>query len=192
VPSRVSDEVVFDAAMRAVAEFGYDRATTRRIAEAAGINEVTLFRRFGDKQRLLLAAIGSELQGFAPEAARPSGDLAADLTAVVEHYARIYARRGGLVLTLLLEASRNPAVAAALRAPVSVMRQLGDLITHYQRAGALVDEPPVEALYALVGPVLMHAIDQRVDGAAGPTPLAAGRVVRRFLAGHQHPTDGEQ
>jgi AcrR family transcriptional regulator len=35
---------MFDAALSVLAQRGYGGATTRRIAEAAGINEVTLFR----------------------------------------------------------------------------------------------------------------------------------------------------
>lgn len=44
---------ILDAAARVYAEFGYRGATTRRIATAAGVNEVTLFRTFGSKAALL-------------------------------------------------------------------------------------------------------------------------------------------
>ncbi len=36
---------------------GYSGTTTRKIAEAAGINEVTLFRKFGTKENLFFEAI---------------------------------------------------------------------------------------------------------------------------------------
>jgi AcrR family transcriptional regulator len=39
------------------AEAGYHGTTTRRIAEEAGLNEVTLFRQFGNKDALLREAI---------------------------------------------------------------------------------------------------------------------------------------
>ena len=45
------------AAARLYGEHGYRGTTTRRIAEEAGVNEVTLFRLFGNKTALLEEAI---------------------------------------------------------------------------------------------------------------------------------------
>lgn len=50
-------EKILEATLRVYAEFGYRGATTRRIAEAAGVNEVTLFRRFGSKAMLIELAV---------------------------------------------------------------------------------------------------------------------------------------
>ncbi|HEY8550233.1 MAG TPA: helix-turn-helix domain-containing protein [Vicinamibacterales bacterium] len=52
-------EQLLDAALRVYAEFGTRGATTRRIAQAAGVNEVTLFRHFGSKDALIREALGS-------------------------------------------------------------------------------------------------------------------------------------
>jgi AcrR family transcriptional regulator len=51
------EERILDAAYRVFAEAGFRGATTRRIAEAAGVNEVTLFRRFPTKDVLIVAAL---------------------------------------------------------------------------------------------------------------------------------------
>lgn len=48
---------ILDAAARVYAEFGFRGATTRRIATAAGVNEVTLFRAFGSKEALIEEAL---------------------------------------------------------------------------------------------------------------------------------------
>jgi AcrR family transcriptional regulator len=48
---------ILDAAARVYAEFGFRGATTRRIAQAAGVNEVTLFRTFGSKDALIAEAM---------------------------------------------------------------------------------------------------------------------------------------
>ncbi len=50
-------EQILDAATRVYAEHGFRGATTRRIADAAGVNEVTLFRTFGSKALLIEAAL---------------------------------------------------------------------------------------------------------------------------------------
>lgn len=45
------------AATQLFGQVGYSRATTRAIAAAARVNEVTLFRHFGSKKSLLMACI---------------------------------------------------------------------------------------------------------------------------------------
>jgi len=51
---------ILKAAAEAFAEVGFRGATTRRIAQMAGVNEITLFRHFGSKERLLQEAIACE------------------------------------------------------------------------------------------------------------------------------------
>lgn len=48
---------ILEAALRVYAEHGYRGATTRLIAQAADVNEVTLFRHFGSKEQLIHEAI---------------------------------------------------------------------------------------------------------------------------------------
>lgn len=48
---------LLEAALRVYGESGFRGATTRRIAEEAGVNEVTLFRLFGSKAALITAAL---------------------------------------------------------------------------------------------------------------------------------------
>ncbi len=56
---------ILHAAAKLFGEIGYSRASTRAIAAAAGVNEITLFRHFGNKKGLLLAYIQSGNQaGF--------------------------------------------------------------------------------------------------------------------------------
>jgi AcrR family transcriptional regulator len=50
-------EKILDVALEVYAVRGYRGTTTRRIAEAAGVNEVTLYRHFGTKGALIRAAI---------------------------------------------------------------------------------------------------------------------------------------
>jgi AcrR family transcriptional regulator len=55
-------EIILDAAARVYAQHGFRGSTTRRIADAAAVNEVTIFRYFGSKAALLQEAVkGVEL-----------------------------------------------------------------------------------------------------------------------------------
>jgi AcrR family transcriptional regulator len=55
----VKDKIL-RAAATVFSEVGFRGATTRRIAQEAGVNEITLFRHFGSKERLLQEAIACE------------------------------------------------------------------------------------------------------------------------------------
>jgi AcrR family transcriptional regulator len=50
-------EQILSAAAKLYAEHGFRGTTTRAVAEAAGVNEVTLFRIFGDKETLIVEAM---------------------------------------------------------------------------------------------------------------------------------------
>ena len=47
MPRRIDVDAVLAAAVSVFAEKGYRTTTTKEIAERAGVNEVTLFRRYG-------------------------------------------------------------------------------------------------------------------------------------------------
>src|SRR3712207_3819909 len=53
IPGSDSRERILEAAARVYAQYGFRGATTRLIAQEAGVNEVTLFRLFGSKAQLL-------------------------------------------------------------------------------------------------------------------------------------------
>src|SRR6266700_5030783 len=48
---------ILSAAAEVFAQHGFRGSTTRRIADAAGVNEITLFRQFGSKEVLLREAM---------------------------------------------------------------------------------------------------------------------------------------
>jgi AcrR family transcriptional regulator len=64
-----SRQKLLAAAARIYGESGFRGATTRRIADEAGVNEVTLFRLFGSKSALISEAI----RAHAPRATNPGG-----------------------------------------------------------------------------------------------------------------------
>jgi AcrR family transcriptional regulator len=82
-------ERLLDAAAVVFARDGLAGSTTREIARAAGVNEVTLFRLFQTKQNLLTAVLE---RVFAPatDRVRPP-EVETDLSEIVREYAVSYA-----------------------------------------------------------------------------------------------------
>ncbi|ANZ40346.1 hypothetical protein BBK82_34290 [Lentzea guizhouensis] len=185
VAGRVCDKAVFDAFLEVIASQGYERATTRAIAEAAGINEATLFRRFESKQNLLRLAVRSNFAEFELDLDAPGDDVAADLVTILSYYTWLYETRSGVVLTLMREAKFNPEVASVLTEPEKLLERVDRVVLHHQQRGSLVVEPPRHTFFALVGPVMMRAIARRVDQRATQKPADPATVVQRFLEGHR-------
>lgn len=75
------------------AVFGRDGlagATTRAIAREAGVNEVTLFRLFGSKEKLLAAVVGQTFDVAQPVTCPSLPDATGILRADLANYARTY------------------------------------------------------------------------------------------------------
>jgi AcrR family transcriptional regulator len=183
VAEPVTDATMFDAALSVLAQRGYGGATTRRIAEAAGINEITLFRRFGDKRQLILAAIHADISRLASNGLTATGELEADLIRVVEYYSDLYQHREGLVGTLLLEGARDPDVAALIKEPIGAMSRIGEIFASYQQTGEMAEEPTDFAVQALLAPLLVITVMRRLTSSEIAFPDAR-TVVDRFLKGH--------
>lgn len=95
------------AAARVFARDGLNGATTRAIADEARVNEVTLFRHFQTKDRLLAAVVGENFgipaannQGPLPGA---TSNLRADLLALGRHYETLLTDNLPLVRTMIGE-----------------------------------------------------------------------------------------
>ncbi len=98
---------LLDAAARVYGRDGLTGATTRAIADEAGVNEVTLFRHFQTKERLLAAVVGENF-GTQPLAAQPplppsTGDLRADLLALAHRYETLLTANLPLVRAMIGE-----------------------------------------------------------------------------------------
>lgn len=103
-----TDERILVAALRVFMEEGLRGATTRRIAQEAGVNEVTLFRRFGTKESLLIAAMKRDALVSAPQLPDPSADPERDLMAWMEATARRLIRFRGLIRATMEQFEGNP------------------------------------------------------------------------------------
>lgn len=160
---------VIAAARELFAERGYSATTTRAIAERAGVNEVTLFRRFGNKSGVLRAIaeqFAEQAAGLAVSGRRsaPSSPTAPQTRALLTDLARMEimsaVRNGGLAMRLAMEARSVPEVAEVLGAGSSGnLEGLTGHLAACQQAGTLrTDLPPhllAEAFFALTSNLVM-------------------------------------
>jgi len=146
-----------------VNEHGWQGATTRRIAEAAGVNEVTLFRHFGSKETLIREAM-CRCADQAPLSELPEEPVDARVELIewaTRHYEHLIEIRAHIRKTIG-EAEMHPDVAAwAKRVPKhrseSLERYLARLAERGQTSGAW---NPLAASNMLLGTLFADAISR--------------------------------
>lgn len=156
---------ILAAAATLFAERGYVAATTSAIAAAAGVNEVTLFRRFGSKEGLVrtLIAAGSARYSDPQTADIESDSLPTILRTMAQREVRDSAENGGLAIRLAFDARSVPEIRDALGdALPSRMRRFADYLRTFQKEGVLRNNLPAEviaeAFFALTSSFVMYRI----------------------------------
>ena len=115
-PKKKARQRILEAAAEYFRTLGYARTTTQVIATKAGVAEVTLFRHFGDKQKLF-QAVAPKIGGgvnFEMLEAQHTDDLEADLLLIIEHALRFFIAQQDAIRMLMFESIHFPEMKAAL------------------------------------------------------------------------------
>ncbi len=159
-------ERILDAAAELFAIHGYAGTTTRAIAEAAGVNEVTLFRRFESKVGIL-RALGTRIQkqqaGFAAAAAPDSESVRETLLRLARMEIEATMAGGALAIRLAFDAKSVPEVAELLGEGIpNNAAGLAGYIAEHQVTGELradIDANVMaEAFFGLTSSYVMYRI----------------------------------
>jgi AcrR family transcriptional regulator len=106
-----TDVRIIEAATRIFARDGVSGATTREIARAAKVNEVTLFRHFKNKDELLRRVILQSCRHYEHVFAEARFETQADLRRTVQTFAAVYAQalleKEDFIRTFLGELTRH-------------------------------------------------------------------------------------
>ncbi|MEZ4238793.1 MAG: TetR/AcrR family transcriptional regulator [Myxococcota bacterium] len=181
-----TDDRILAAAMRVFEEVGLRAATTRRIAEEAGVNEVTLFRRFGSKEQLLTEAMRRR-QASAP---RLLPEAPRDAEAELRHWLCVHAAQLAqvrlLIRSSLTEIDAHPKLCArAHEGPRRIATELSAYLERLAAAGLCDPLPdPAGAATMLMGAVFSEVVARPMlpDGEAPPRPeQIADRYLPLFL-----------
>jgi AcrR family transcriptional regulator len=184
---------IIEAAARVYAQHGWRGATTRRIAEEAGVNEVTLFRQFGSKHALLdqmmqLCARRDSSPSMPRTPKDPENDL---LQWVVKQHEKISTMRS-IVRQMMSDAEERPDVAGcASHGPSAAAAQLREYVVQLRRHGWIPesgDVTPAEvraAVTMLMGALFADAMNRDLMPAMFSLPVQESLrgYVRIFLRG---------
>jgi AcrR family transcriptional regulator len=155
---------ILAAFLRLAAERGIDATTTRAIAEEAGVNELTLFRHFGDKATLAREAVRAAAPTELLRAHHPAVDVStpeatvAGLAACLRFLRDQMLDRQDLLQLALAEARRHPELREELLAGP---RQAGALLADALRqAGPRLraEVDPQAAVFSLEGLLLLTVL----------------------------------
>jgi AcrR family transcriptional regulator len=187
---------ILDAAVSVMRNLGLGRATTREIAQAAGLSEAALYRYFADKAELFLSVIRERV----PELLAMLNDLPGragqrTVRANLEEVARLavsfYEQTVPMVASLFSEPELLARHQAHLRdkklGPQRTAEQLAGYIRAEQRLGRLKPRVDADAAAALlIGACVGRALVRRFTGEE-MSPEAderfAKEVVRTLLLG---------
>jgi AcrR family transcriptional regulator len=111
-------QAISRAFLQLFTELHYEEITLDLVADRAGVSTPTVFRHFGSKDELFASVAADFASREGQRRAPPTGELAAAIKVLVSHYERA----GEVVLRLLAQEGRLP----ALREAADVGRRIHD------------------------------------------------------------------
>lgn len=182
----VKDQLL-EAAVQVYAEGGYHSATTRRIASAAGVNEITLFRHFGNKDSLLREALARcHAEGMTSLPEEPHDPLQ-ELSDWSRAHLRHLLQRAPLIRTCLGEFAERPEmVSPEISCPVKAAAELASYLERLGARGFTAERfEPRTAAAMLLGALFADAIGRDLvpDMHTVPPDTAVDHYVGIFLRG---------
>lgn len=152
---------ILAAASRLFTEKGYAGATTRAIAQVAGVNEVTLFRHFGSKENLA-KTIMDQFGGRAIAAdleARFTGDYVQDLILFAHAMMKVMTERSDVMRMAICEAGNFPEFQQVVAEnPRQLRRTLARYFERQMQAGIISNSHPEVLAQAFLGMFFAYVV----------------------------------
>jgi AcrR family transcriptional regulator len=176
---------ILRAAAQVFAEKGYARATTRALADAAGVNEVTLFRHFGNKQSLFAAVIDEYAASAMTTtlAEQLTGDYHHDLRLMGRYLMQVLLERKDAVRLMLCEAAHFPEVREVMaRNPRQLRQMLAGYLRQQMERGMMRSLHPEVAAQAFWGMFFAYSISLGLLDEPIQPELTSEEIVDQFVA----------
>ncbi len=178
-------EEILQAASRLFGEQGYERTTTKQIAQAAGIAEGTIYKYFASKQELLFAFLESSV--IEPLNAIISGMTGAPdeevFATVILNRLDLWHERHEFVKVNIAEAFFNPQLAALIHEKLfrGGTRAMEQFVRGGIADGRFRDIDPGLVLRAVVGALFAFSILRDITGPDPHTREEQARELARFF-----------
>jgi len=164
---------ILAAAAEVFAQHGFRGSTTRRIAEAAGVNEITIFRQFGSKEVLLREAMKhmTDSAGLATLPEIPS-DPERELTEWSESFIQHLRLRSSIIRKTMGEIEERPEMSeCATFVPTQASNELCKYLVALKRQGRTSEKfEPKTAAAMLMGAIFADAMGRDMMPDVYPQP----------------------
>jgi AcrR family transcriptional regulator len=177
-------ERILQAAAQVFARDGYARATTRTLAAAAGVNEVTLFRHFGNKQNLFAAVVDRYAAPAVTAAleAQLTGDFYQDLLIMGRQVMQLMLERGEAVRLMLCEAEHFPEVRETMaQNPRRLREALSTYLQQQMQCGRVRELHAEAAAQAFWGMFFAYSISLGLLSESVKPELTTEELVELFV-----------
>jgi AcrR family transcriptional regulator len=164
---------ILAAAAEVFAQHGFRGSTTRRIAEAAGVNEITIFRQFGSKEALLREAMMhmTESAGLAELPEIPA-DPERELTEWSESFIQHLRLRSPIIRKTMGEIEERPEMSeCASTVPIRASNELCKYLVALRRQGRTAEKfDATTAAAMLMGALFSDAMGRGMMPDVFPQP----------------------
>lgn len=153
------DEAIHEAALAILSEVGYDRTTVEAIALRAQVGKATIYRRFKNKEEILISAMGAHTACSIPRI--DTGNLRDDLIALIrEHVKVLEGPDGELKMGLLTVAHRDRELGKFLgeHNPIEADSQSAEVFERARARGEISESADIDFLSEVVPSIITHRI----------------------------------
>ncbi len=153
------DEAIHLAALALLAEVGYDRTTVEAIALRAHVGKATIYRRYKNKEEILMSAMREYVACTLPRI--DSGNLRDDLIELIsEHVKLLKGPDGELMMSLLSIAHRDPELGKLLnqKSPIEADQEASQIFARAISRGEISEEASIAFLIEVVPSIITQRI----------------------------------
>jgi AcrR family transcriptional regulator len=165
--ARRTRQQILQAAAEVFTAQGFAGATTRGIAETAGVSELTLFRHFGSKKNLFLETVRlhSALPGIEQALTKQmSGDPRSDLILIGVHLLKTLIVRREVILMTFYEAERLPELRQLIiQVPQAQRSMLSGYLSKLAEQDLIRSLDPEITAQAFLGMLFAYAVYQTLE-----------------------------
>jgi AcrR family transcriptional regulator len=176
-------ERVLDSTLEELSRGGYNALSVEVVAERAGVNKTSVYRRWPTKAALVAAAMMATTPSTADLA--DTGKIRTDMIAILREYReRLLTRRGQCHIRMILVDGLTPEVAAIVdEVRKDMEKDLERVVARAVTHGELPEGTDIELLFAMLSGSLLRFVVFR----HGPlTDLRLEQIVDVVLEGTRH------